>query len=56
MNETITSVVQALTVAESDREVKFDQETSIADVKNTLMGELLPLCVIRPKAVDAQIT
>ena len=39
-NATITSIVQTLTVAESDQEVKFDQETSITDVKNTLAGEL----------------
>ena len=40
MNETITSNVQALMVVESDHEVKFDQEASIADVKNTLTGKL----------------
>ena len=40
MSETITSNVQALMVVESDQEVKFDQETSIIDVKNTLTGEL----------------
>ena len=38
VNETITSIVQALTVAESDQEVKFEQETSITDVKNTFGG------------------
>ena len=38
VNETITSIVQALTVAESDQEVKFDQETSITDVKFTRQG------------------
>ena len=32
--------MQSLTVAESDQEVKFDQESSITDVKNTLMGEV----------------
>ena len=32
--------MQSLTVAEFDQEVKFDQEASITDVKNTLMGEL----------------
>ena len=37
-NETITSNVQALMVVESAQEVKFDQETSITDVKNTLTG------------------
>ena len=36
VNETITSIiVQALTVAESDQEVKFDQEASTTDVKFT---------------------
>ena len=40
MNETIASIVQALTVAESDQEVKFEQETSITDVKNILADEL----------------
>ena len=40
VNETITSNVQALMVVESDQEVKFDQEASIADVKNTLTGKL----------------
>ena len=40
VNETSTSSVQALMDAESDQEVKFDQEASISDVKNTLMGEL----------------
>ena len=40
VNETITSNVEALIVVESDQEVKFDQETSITDVKNTLTGEL----------------
>ena len=39
-NATITSIVQTLTVAESNQEVKFDQETSIIGVKNTLAGEL----------------
>ena len=36
VNETITSNVQALMVVESDQEVKFDQEASITDAKNTL--------------------
>ena len=40
VNETITSNVQALMVVESDEEAKFDQETSITDVKNTLTAEL----------------
>ena len=40
VNATITSIVQALTVAESNQEVKFGQETSITDAENTLMGEL----------------
>ena len=40
VNETMTSIVQALMDAESDQEVKFDQEASISDVKNTLMGDL----------------
>ena len=40
VNEVITSDVQALMVVESDQEVKFDQETSITDVKNTLTSEL----------------
>ena len=40
VNETIASNVQALVVVKSDQEVKFDQETSTADVKNTLTGEL----------------
>ena len=40
VNEKITSIVQDLTVAESDQEVKFDQEASITDVKNTLMVKL----------------
>ena len=39
VNETITSIVQALTVAESDQEVKFDQEASIIDVKFTRQGK-----------------
>ena len=39
VNEAITSDVQAL-VVESDQEVRVDQEASIADVKNTLAGEL----------------
>ena len=39
VNEMITSNVQALMVMESDQEVRFDQETSITDVKNTLAGE-----------------
>ena len=43
VNELITSDVQALMVVESDQEVKFDQETSIADVKNTLTSELRSL-------------
>ena len=30
--------VEGLTIVESDQEAKFDQETSIADVKNTLTG------------------
>ena len=32
--------VEGLMIVESDQEAKFDQETSIADVKNTLTGEL----------------
>ena len=40
VNETITSIVQAVMGAESDQEVKIDQEASMTDVKNTLMGEL----------------
>ena len=40
VNEMITSYVQVLMVVESDQEVKFDQETSITDVKNTLTSEL----------------
>ena len=40
MKQTITSIVQALTVAESDREVKFDQETASTDVKFKSCGEL----------------
>ena len=39
VNETITSIVQALTVAESDQEVKFDQETASTDVKFTRQGK-----------------
>ena len=39
VNETITSIVQALMVVESDQEVKFDQETSITDVKFTRQGK-----------------
>ena len=39
LNEMITSNVQALTVVESVQEVKFDQETSITDVKFTRQGE-----------------
>ena len=40
VNETITSIiVQALTVAESDQEVKFDQEASTTDVKFTRQGK-----------------
>ena len=39
VNETITSYVQALVVVESDQEVKFDQETSITDVKFTRQGK-----------------
>ena len=39
VNETITSNVQALIVVESDQEVKFDQDASITDVKNTLTGD-----------------
>ena len=40
VNETITSIVQGLMDAVSYQEVKFDQEASITDVKNTLTGEL----------------
>ena len=40
VNEMITSNVQVLMVVESDQEVRFDQEASIIDVKNTLTGEL----------------
>ena len=40
VNETITSNVQVLMVVESDQEGKFDQETSITDVKNAFTGEL----------------
>ena len=40
VNEMITINVQALVVVESDQEVKFDQETSITDVKNTFTSEL----------------
>ena len=40
VNEVITSNVQALMVVGTDQEVKFDQETSITDVKNTLTSEL----------------
>ena len=40
VNTTITSMVQAVTVAESDQEVKFDQEASIIFMRNTLMSEL----------------
>ena len=39
VNEVITRDVQALAV-ESDQEVKFDLEASIADMKNTLTGDL----------------
>ena len=39
VDETITSSVQALTVAESGQEVKFDQEVSITDVKFTSQGK-----------------
>ena len=39
VNEVTASNVQALMVVESDREVKFDQETSIADVKFTRQGK-----------------
>ena len=39
VNKVITSDVQAL-VVKSDQEVKVDQEVSIVDVKNSLMGEL----------------
>ena len=39
VNEMITINVQALMFVEFYKEVKFDQETSITDVKNTLMGE-----------------
>ena len=38
VNETITSIAQTLTVAESDQEVKFDQETASTDVKFTRQG------------------
>ena len=39
MNEVTTSDVQAL-MLESDQEMKFDQEASLADMKNTQTGEL----------------
>ena len=39
VNEVITSDVQAL-VEDSDQEVKFDQEASIAGMKNSLTGEV----------------
>ena len=39
MNGVISGDVQALAV-KSDQEVKFDQEASIVDMKNTLTGEL----------------
>ena len=39
VNETITNYVQALVVVESDREAKFDQETSITGVKFTRQGK-----------------
>ena len=40
VNRTITSMEQAVTVAESDQEVKFDQEASIILMRNTLISEL----------------
>ena len=40
VNEVIMSDVQILMVVEPDQEVKFDQEASMDDTKNTLTGEL----------------
>ena len=48
VSETIMSIVHALTVAESDQEVKFDQETASTAVKFTRQrkscGELIAQC------------
>ena len=63
MNEVITGDVQALAV-KSDQEVKFDQEASIADMKNTLTGELRSVegsisvskeSLVRASAANAEI-
>ena len=46
VNETITSIVQALKVAESDQEVKFDQETASTDVKFARQSKSCVNCAV----------
>ena len=55
VNETITSDVQALMVVESDQEVKFDQETLITDVKNTLAVNCAMLAVKVNRVVNRAV-